>query len=330
VSTDSDLAFFVLLARRGNFSATALELGLTPPAVSKRLAKLEDRLGIRLLNRTTRRVSLTSEGEVYFKNALRIMRDIDELEHFVSASRETPKGLLRINATFGFGREHIAPVVAGFTHCYPDVEVKLTLTDTPLNLVEEGYDLGIRFGGLPNSRLTARKLLANRRFLCAAPAYLAKAGMPERLSDLTHHNCIVLRQDTESYDVWRLQRGQKVEAVKVSGTLSSNDGEIALSWVLKGHGIMMRSEWDIARHVAQGTLQLVLPRYAQHDADIYAVYPERNNLSAKVRVFLDFLQDELRMRVPDGMAEMPRHEERPPPGEGRPEAGVSKKGAPAE
>jgi LysR family transcriptional regulator, transcriptional activator for dmlA len=301
VSRDSDLSFFVLLARQGNFSATALELGLSPPAVSKRLAKLEDRLGVRLLNRTTRRVSLTSEGEAYFQRAVHIMREIDDLEHLVSSAREQPRGLLRINATFGFGREHVASVVSDFSKLYPEVEIKLVLTDTPLNLVEEGIDLGIRFGGLPNSRLTARKIQNNRRFLCAAPAYIEKHGMPRRLSDLTHHNCIVLRQDNETYEVWRLQRGNHTETVKVRGSLSSNDGEIALNWVLDGHGIMLRSEWHIARHVQQGRLKLILPKYAHVDADIYAVYPEKNNLSAKVRIFLDFLSDQLRARAPSSI-----------------------------
>lgn len=297
MATESDLAFFVLLARKANFSAAALELGLSPPAVSKRLARLEDRLGVRLLHRTTRRVSLTGEGESYLNRAISILRDIEDLEGGLTTARETPRGLLRINATFGFGREHVAAVVSEFAHHYPEVEVQLVLTDAALNLVEEGFDLGIRFGSLPNSRLTALKLQRNRRVMCAAPSYLARCGTPKRLEDLGQHNCVVLRQDRESYDVWRLQRGEITEAVKVRGTLSSNDGEIALKWVLDGHGIMLRSEWDIGGHVRDGRLRLVLPRYAQADADIYAVYPERQNLSAKVRVFLDFLSRQLRERA---------------------------------
>ncbi|MEQ5775452.1 MULTISPECIES: LysR family transcriptional regulator [unclassified Thalassospira] len=293
MSSDSDLGFFVLLARKGNLSAAALELNLSPPAVSKRLAKLEDRLGVRLMNRTTRRISLTSEGEAYFQSAIKIMRDIEELEQRVATARENPKGLLRVNATFGFGREYLAPVVSEFSHLYPEVEVQLVLSDAPINLVEEGFDIGIWFGGLPNSRLRARKLQDNRRFLCAAPSYLARHGTPRTLADLNEHNCIILRQDNASYDLWRLQRGQYSETVRVHGTLSSNDGEIALKWVLDGHGIMLRSEWDIARHVDASRLRLVLPQYAQVDADIYAVYPEKHNVSAKVRIFIDYLHREL-------------------------------------
>jgi DNA-binding transcriptional LysR family regulator len=299
MSSDSDLGFFVLLVRKGNLSAAAQELNLSPPAVSKRLAKLEDRLGVRLLNRTTRRISMTSEGEAYYQSAIQIMREIEELEERVSNASETPSGLLRINATFGFGREYVAPVIAEFSHLYPEVEVQLLLTDAPMNMVEEGIDLGIRFGGLPNSRIRARKLLGNRRFLCAAPAYIEKHGMPRSLSDLINHNCIILRQDNDVYDVWKMQRGQQSETVKVHGTLSSNDGEIAVGWVMDGLGIMLRSEWDISRHVKAGRLQLVLPQYAHVDADIYAVYPERHNLSAKVRIFIDFLHRELRKNTTD-------------------------------
>ncbi|KZB70803.1 MULTISPECIES: LysR family transcriptional regulator [Thalassospira] len=297
MSVDSDLGFFVLLVRKGSLSAAAQELNLSPPAVSKRLAKLEDRLGVRLLNRTTRRISLTSEGDAYFQSAEQIMRQIDDLEQRVSHASETPSGLLRVNATFGFGREYVAPVVSEFSHLYPEVEVQLLLSDMPMNMVEEGIDLGIRFGGLPNSRIRARKLQGNRRFLCAAPSYLKRHGTPKSLSDLAQHNCIILRQDKDVHDLWKLQRGQHSETVKVHGTLSSNDGEIALRWVLDGHGIMMRSEWDISRHVKQDRLSLVLPQYAHVDADIYAVYPERHNLSAKVRIFIDFLHRKLREKA---------------------------------
>jgi DNA-binding transcriptional LysR family regulator len=293
MSLDSDLAFFVLLARKESFSGAALAMSVSTPAVSKRLAKLENRLGVRLLNRTTRRVSLTSEGEVYLHAAERILRDIQDLEQGVTKATETPQGLLRINATFGFGREHVASVVSEFATRYPAVEVQLILSDAPMNLVEEGIDLGIRFGTPPNNRLVARRLLANRRFLCATPAYLERCGTPRKLSDLSNHNCIILRQDFDTYDVWKLQHGQETASIKVRGSLSSNDGEVAMKWVLDDHGIMLRSEWDISRHVRTGRLGLVLPKYSQIDADIYAIYPARHNLSARIHVFVDFLSKRL-------------------------------------
>ncbi|MCC4297257.1 LysR family transcriptional regulator [Aurantimonas coralicida] len=290
---DSDLAFFALLARKASFSETALELNLSTSGVSKRLAKIEDRLGVRLMNRTTRRVSLTSEGETFLNESAAILEDIASLENRIRSAGEKPQGLLRINATFGFGREFIAPIVSQFAREYPDISAQLVLTDAPINLVEEGYDFAVRFGSPPNSRLISRRLHRNRRFLCAAPSYLEKYGRPQRLHDLTDHECIVLRQHNQIYDVWRLQRGQLTESIKVKGRLSSNDGEIALQWVIDGHGIMLRSEWDIVRLIREGKLELVLPRYAQVDADIYGVYPERNNVSAKVRAFMEFTQTAL-------------------------------------
>ncbi|MCB1528619.1 MAG: LysR family transcriptional regulator [Hyphomicrobiaceae bacterium] len=299
--SESDLAFFVLLARKGSFAAAALDLGVTPPAVSKRLAKMEDKLGTRLLNRTTRRVSLTGEGEAYLDRAVRILSDIDDLNESVAAAKSSPKGLLRINATFGFGREHIASVVSDFVKDYPQVEVQLVLSDAPINLVEEGFDLGIRFGSSPNSRLITRKLQSNRRFMCASPDYLDRSGIPQKLSDLEQHDCIVLRQDTDAYDIWRFQRNDRNWTIKVRGSLSSNDGEIALRWVLNGHGIMLRSEWDILHHVESGRLKIVLPKYLQPDADIFAVYPGKHNLSAKVRLFINFLAESLNSRLHHSM-----------------------------
>ncbi|MBC6716252.1 LysR family transcriptional regulator [Aurantimonas sp. DM33-3] len=290
---DSDLAFFALLARKASFSDAALELNLSTSGVSKRLAKIENRLGVRLMNRTTRRVSLTSEGETFLNESAAILEDIASLENRIRSAGEKPQGLLRINATFGFGREFIAPIVSQFAREYPDISAQLVLTDAPINLVEEGYDFAVRFGSPPNSRLISRRLHRNRRFLCAAPSYLERYGRPQRLHDLTDHECIVLRQHNQIYDVWRLQRGQLTESIKVKGRLSSNDGEIALQWVVDGHGIMLRSEWDIVRLIREGKLELVLPRYAQVDADIYGVYPERNNVSAKVRAFMEFTQTAL-------------------------------------
>ena len=175
MNTDSELAFFCLLVKQGSLASTARELNLTPPAVTRRLSQLEERLGVRLLNRTTRRISLTSEGEVYFGNAQRILSDIDEMERLVSSSRAAPKGLLRVNAPLGFGRSYIGPAISAFTKTYPDVEVQLHLTDRPVSLPDEAIDVSIRFGDLPDSRLIAKIIAANRRLLCASPAYLRDA-----------------------------------------------------------------------------------------------------------------------------------------------------------
>lgn len=289
MNQQSEFAFFVLLVKMGSLSATAREMDLTPAAVSKRLALLEHRLGVRLLNRSTRRISPTAEGEVYLAEARRILADIEELEQKIASTRQDPKGLLRVNATLGFGRRYIAPLVSDFYQHYPEVDVQLQLTDRPVNLADEAFDVGIRFGELPDARLIARKIASNRRLLCAAPAYLKQHGIPQAPEDLIHHNCIVLRQNDSAYGIWRLTGGRKTETVKIRGALSSNDGEVALGWALKGHGILMRAEWDLAKYLRSGRLQVILPDYALPPADIYAVYPERHSLSARVRAFIDFL-----------------------------------------
>ena len=215
IETAPELAFFALLAKLGSMSATARELGLTPPAVTKRLALMEQRLGVRLVNRTTRRLSLTSEGESYLAQATQILASIRDMEESVASGRAAPKGLLRVNATPGFGRTRIAPLLSRFAHAHPEVEVELQLTDRPIGLVEEAYDLAIRFGELPDTRLSARKLMPNRRFLCASPKYLKKAGEPQTPEELHLHRCILHRQNDDVYGTWRLEKGRKVVLVKV-------------------------------------------------------------------------------------------------------------------
>ncbi len=291
MNTDSELGFFCLLVKQGSLAATARELNLTPPAVSRRLSQLEERLGVRLLNRTTRRISLTSEGEVYFQNAQRILSDIDEMECLVSSSRAAPKGLLRVNAPLGFGRSYIGSAISAFIRAQPDVEVQLHLTDRPISLPDEAIDVSIRFGDLPDSRLIAKKVAANRRLLCASPTYLRAAGTPAYPQDLAQHQCIVLRQNDSAYGNWRLNRGKHTETIKVHGKFSTNDGEVALNWALEGHGILMRAEWDVAKYLRSGRLVQVLADYDTPAADVYAVYLERLNLSAKVAYFVEHLRE---------------------------------------
>ncbi|WP_110970180.1 LysR family transcriptional regulator [Pseudomonas huaxiensis] len=299
MSPVSELAFFVQLVRLGSLAATARELNLTPPAVSKRLAQLEQRLGVRLLNRTTRSISLTAEGELYLVNAQRILGEIEEMEQQVSSSRAEPKGLLRVNAPLGFGRTHVGPAISSFVRRHPEVEVQLQLTDRPINLPDDATDVAIRFGELPDSRLIARKIASNRRRLCATPAYLERHGHPETPKDLTRHSCIVLRQNDLAFGAWRFSRGKQSESVKVHGGLSTNDGEVALKWALDGHGILMRAEWNLARYLRSGELVEVLGDYETPPADIYAVYLERLNLSAKVSLFIEHLREFFR-RNADG------------------------------
>jgi len=283
------MTFFSLLARCGSLSAAGRELGVSTPAVSKRLAQLESRLGVRLLARTTRRVSLTPEGELYLDNARRILADIDDMERQLAGAMAAPSGLLRVNTTLGFGRSHIAPLVSQFAKAHAGIQVQLQLTVDPPPLTEDAFDVCVRFGEPPDARVIARKLAPNRRLLCASPAYLERHGMPKSPADLAQHNCIGIRQGDQAYGLWRLSQGRRTEAVKVRGNLSSNDGEIAVNWALAGHGIVMRAEWDVARYLRSGRLKQVLETWKTPPADIHAVYPQRHQVSARVRTFVDFV-----------------------------------------
>ncbi|HJV71674.1 LysR substrate-binding domain-containing protein [Ideonella sp.] len=289
----ADLGFFSVLASAGSLSAAARELGITTPAVSKHLAQMEARVGVSLVNRTTRRMSMTPEGDLYLEHARRILGEIDDLEELLGVSKATPKGLLRVNATLGFGRSHVAPLISKFVRKHPQVEVQLQLSVNPPPLTDDTFDVCIRFGAPPDTRVIARHIAPNRRLLCAAPSYLARHGIPKVPHELTRHNCIGIRQGEEAYGVWRLASGRgkaaAVEAVKIRGNLTTNDGEIAVNWALDGHGILMRAEWDIERFLRTGRLVQVLPQYHTPDADIYAVYPQRHQLAARVRAFVDFV-----------------------------------------
>ncbi|MEF7612530.1 LysR family transcriptional regulator [Aquincola sp. MAHUQ-54] len=285
----SDIAFFSLLVKHGSLAAAAQQLGVTPPAVSKRLAAIERRLGVRLLHRTTRRIGLTPEGEIYLADGARVLEDLDTLERTVAGSRVAPKGLVRVCATLGFGRRHVAPALSAFARQYPDVEVQLHLTDRPVNLVEQGFDLQLRFGELPDARLTARLLARNRRVLCASPAYLQRAGEPASPRALAQHACLFIREHEETFGTWHLKTASQAETVKVRGPLASNDGECVLGWALDGHGIVVRSLWEAAPLLRAGRLQAVLPEWQLAPADIYAVFLTRSHLPAKTRVLVDCL-----------------------------------------
>lgn len=287
----SDLAFFSLVVRRGSLAAAAQDIGITPPAVSKRLAALETRLRVRLLNRTTRRMSLTPEGETYLAEGERISADLESLERKLSGGSVVPQGLLRINATLGFGRRHITPQLSRFALQYPEVEVQLHLSERPVNLVEQAFDIAIRFGEQPDARITARKLADNRRFLCASPAYIKKRGVPAIPRDLHEHSCIVLRESDEIYGSWHFRSGTRQETVKVRGPLSTNDGDGALAWALDGHGIVLRSEWDVAPYLRSGRLCRILEEWTAPPADIYLLFATKSHLQARTRAMVNFMLD---------------------------------------
>lgn len=285
----SDFSFFSSLVKHGSLSAVAIEFNVTPSAVSKWLAQLETRLGVRLVVRNTRRISLTQEGEIYLAEGRRILGEIDDLERAISSSKGAPVGLLRVQATFGFGRSFIAPAISKFASLYPNLEIQLILSDRPASLAEASVDISIRFGPPPDGRVLARKIANHRRQIFASPRYLEGRCRPLVPGDLSQHNCLVVRQDDVAYGQWHFTKARQTESVKVRGSLSSNDGAAVLTWALQGHGILMRSEWDAAPFVRDGQLEVLLDDYALPPADIYAVYPQKQNLAAKIRVFVDFL-----------------------------------------
>lgn len=298
-----DLRFFSTLAACGSLTAAARELGVTTPAVSRHLSQMEARIGSPLVSRTTRRMSLTPEGELYLAHARRILVDIDDLAQLLGNAKAVPKGLLRVNATLGFGRSRVAPVISRFVRKFPLVEVQLQLSVNPPPLSEDVFDVCIRFGEPPEARVIARRIAPDRRILCAAPSYLTRCGIPKAPGDLARHNCIGIRQGDEAYGVWRLtldrSRRQRPEAVRIRGNLTTNDGGIAVNWALDGHGILMRARWDVASYLRSGRLVQVLPQYHTPDADIYAVYPKQHQMSARVRAFVEFITKSL-SRSADG------------------------------
>lgn len=287
----SDLSFFVTLTKHPTLARAAQEFGITPPTVSKRLAALEKRLGVRLMNRSTRRIGLTEEGEAYLAQGSQLLEDLNMLEQSVAGGRATPRGLIRVHATLGFGRRHLVPAISRFAQQYPEINIQLHLSHQSVNLLDSGFDVLIRFGDAPDSRLAARTIAHNRRILCASPKYLQQAGLPLHPADLQSHQCIIIRESDETYGTWHLSQGGKTQTVKVQGRLSSNDGESAIEWALDGHGILLRSEWDAARYLRSGRLRQVLPDWSLPPANVVAVFPAGRNISARTRAFVDALMD---------------------------------------
>jgi LysR family transcriptional regulator, transcriptional activator for dmlA len=259
------------------------------------LGLMESRLGIPLVNRTTRRMGLTPEGEVYLDYARKIMGDIEGLENHLLGATAAPQGLLRVNATLGFGRSHIAPLISQFTRLHPKVDVQLQLSVNPPPSGDDAFDICFRFGNPPDSRSIARFIAANQRVVVASPAYLKKFGTPKTPADLAKHNCIGIRQGDEAYGLWRFTtakgkaKKQQTESIKIRGNLTTNDGGVALNWALDGHGVLLRAQWDVDKYLQSGKLVQLLPHYSSPDADIYAIYAERHRTSVRVKALIDFV-----------------------------------------
>ena len=289
VPLPEDLRVFLTVVRKSGFAAAADELGLSPAYVSKRIQILETTLGTRLLHRTSRRIALTEDGERVQRWALRILDDFQQLHDELSDAHDSPRGRLHLCSSFGFGRHHVAPAVSLLAERYPDLEIRLDLFDRVVDIVSEGFDLEIRVGDDIPGQHIGRRLVSNRRVVCAAPDYLQRQGVPKTLGELEQHHCLVIKERDNAFGIWNLERNGVQESVRVSGPLSSNNGEIVLQWALDGRGVVLRSLWDVKPLLDQGRLVQLLPEYSQ-SANVWAVYPTRLAYSGKLRACVEFLQ----------------------------------------
>jgi DNA-binding transcriptional LysR family regulator len=290
----SDLDIFARVARTGNMSLAGREMGLSPAVVSKRISLLEERLGARLFQRTTRQLTLTETGEGYFKRVVDILSLVEEAEDYVSRRNTKPRGVLKISAPTTFTRKHVVPHLPTFLERYPDIELDLQLTDTLADIIRDGYDLALRIGELEDSSLVARKLASDARVICATPQYLAKAGVPEKIDDLFAHNCLI----SGAQDMWRLEGPNGPTEVRLHGNLRSNSAELAREGVMQGLGLALRSLWDVGPQIESGELVVVLPEYrGSSNNAIYAVYPCREFMPAKVNVFIEFFAEIIEKEV---------------------------------
>lgn len=284
----TDMEIFAHVVTAGSMSAAGREMGLSPAVISKRIRRLEERLGSRLLQRTTRQIALTEEGQGYYERVIAILASIEEAEAFVSRRNEAPRGMLKVTAPTSFGRMHIAPYLRRFLEQFPELTVSLMLSDTFVDIVGEGFDVAIRIAALENSSLIARRLAPNHRVICAAPSYLARAGEPRTLADLARHTCLFATHQ----DLWHLEGPDGPTVVRVTGNLQTNSSEVVRETVIAGLGIALRSTWDVGPALQRGDLRIVLPEYREsRRVAVYAVYPSRRFLPAKVRVFIDFLAE---------------------------------------
>lgn len=290
-----DLKVFLLVARRFSFSAAADELGMSAAFVSKRVRALEQDLNLRLLHRTTRSVTLTDEGERVSAWAQQLLYQVSQLGDEIDAWHSEPKGLLRVVSSPGLGRRMVAPALAELAARYPGLDIRLDIQDRLVDLMEEGVDLDIRVGNEISPHVIAKPLARNHRVLCASPEYLHARGTPESLAELGQHDCLVIKERDHPFGVWNLVGAKGPQTVKVMGSLSTNNGEIARQWCLDGRGLLLRSMWDVKQDLQAGRLVHVLSEYAQ-PADIWAVYTSPLLNSAKVKVTVDFLGDYFRQR----------------------------------
>jgi DNA-binding transcriptional LysR family regulator len=285
---------FVSVAQRGSLTAAAKAEGVAPAIMGRRLDGLEEQLGVKLLIRTTRRITLTHEGSAFLEDCQRLLADLANAEASVSAGGIKASGHLRMTAPAGFGRRHVAPLVPLFHALHPDVTVSLNLSDRVVDIAGEGFDCAVRVGDMPDSSLVSVRLADNRRLCVATPDYLARHGVPKQPSDLARFDCLSLSSDASQTRGWAFKLpkadGFEVVYLKPSGPLDCSDGQVLHDWCLRGWGIAWRSTWEVEAEIAEGKLVSVLEDFAAPPNGIYAVFPQRKHLALRVRLWIDFLK----------------------------------------
>ncbi|EGG49138.1 LysR family transcriptional regulator [Streptomyces griseoaurantiacus M045] len=292
---EADLHFFSVVASSETLTAASRELGCSLPVVSKRLGALERRLGVRLVQRGARRLTLTSEGALYAARVTDILDQVRALEDTVSDRTGELRGTVVVEATLGLGRAHIAPLLGEFAAAHPGVHVRMQSSALPLR--RRDFDVAVHVGAPPDSTLRMRRLARNRRVPCAAPSYLAAHGAPERIEDLAAHNCLVLREKESDFALWRFGDEDGPRHVRVQGNLSSNDGDVVTGWALEGRGVIMRSQWQVRPHLDRGELVHVLPQVPTPAADIYALLEGEGHVPRRVEALIDHLARRLPARL---------------------------------
>ncbi|MEO7161064.1 MAG: LysR substrate-binding domain-containing protein, partial [Polaromonas sp.] len=275
---------FVAVAETESFTQAAKRLGISTAQVSRQVSALEARLATQLFHRTTRKVSVTEAGQIYFQHCRQVLDGLEEAERTITNFQSTPRGKLRITAPVSYGEKTIAPLVNDFVLRYPELKVELNLTNRTLDLVAEGYDLAVRMGSLESSSLMARRLASRTQYVCASPQYLASRGTPHSLSELENHNCL-----QGSQDHWRFQENSKSRSLRIKGNLSCGSGWALLDAALKGVGIVQLPDYYVQPHLESGQLIALLAQHQQPDEGIWAVYPHNRHLSPKLRFLLDHL-----------------------------------------
>ena len=293
-----EIRFLLIIRESKSLLEASRKLGLTPSAVTQRLQLMEKKLDVRLVDRSARRLRFTDEGELLCARGTGLLQQFDTLLEDLQERRRGFVGKLKINAPFGFGRQYVAPSVAAFKSLHPEVEIVLTLSDQPMLEVEDRFDVVIHIGQLGVSNLVCRTLAANRRYVCASPAFIARHGPIESPEQIAELPCIALRENNEDVTLWHFNRGRNSKSVRVQASLSSNDGNVIKQWGCDGLGVILRSEWDVAHDLAQGTLVRLLPGWKLPDADVVALTHQRDGLPERTRNFMRLLQESFQPEPP--------------------------------